>query len=185
MAQVALLQVLAIWFNRLKGLVVALGHLAATSCSSASGACSRGGSELTHLSKRKDEWGLQEGGWPTMMPPTKASMYWRSKGVKNGLTNRRAMRAPNGSDNPCTASGQLRPPKTLIKRALCTAALAVTLSAVGNYYMLQRCSLCTMGATLCCAVLWRQSWRPMSHHASIMISCRAVVAIVTLIKERA
>ena len=39
---------------------------------------------------------------PTMMPPTKASMYCRSSGVKNGFTNKRAKRAPTGSDNPCT-----------------------------------------------------------------------------------
>ncbi len=40
----------------------------------------------------------------TIMPPTKASMYCSSIGVKNGFTNRRAIRAPTGSDKPCTAT---------------------------------------------------------------------------------
>ena len=37
-----------------------------------------------------------------MMPPTNASIYWSSSGVRNGLMNSSAMSAPTGSDNPCT-----------------------------------------------------------------------------------
>ena len=40
----------------------------------------------------------------TMTPPTKASMYCSRIGVKNGLIDNNAIKAPRGSDSPCTAN---------------------------------------------------------------------------------